>query len=148
MACPLTTYDLTPFCKGRGYDPPYAGQGDANRRSSDNQSLTANNSFPPRGAMVNPIPGITSRGEETMTIRTDRRPADLPAETEPTVSSARLCNTCKAPLTDRRPQARFCSDRCRVRHRRDVSQRRRLDLLDVMAVAVAQLRADLGCDDD
>lgn len=33
-------------------------------------------------------------------------------------STPRTCGACNSPLADRRADARYCSDRCRTRHRR------------------------------
>jgi predicted nucleic acid-binding Zn ribbon protein len=40
-------------------------------------------------------------------------------QNERTASAGRLCATCATSLNGRRPQARFCSDRCRTQHRRE-----------------------------
>jgi hypothetical protein len=79
-----------------------------------------------------------------MTIPTDNSPSDLP-ETERTVSSDRFCNTCDAHLTARRPQARFCSDRCRVQYHRGQLAKRRNELLNGIVNAVHELLEIGGC---
>jgi predicted nucleic acid-binding Zn ribbon protein len=60
-----------------------------------------------------------------------------------TVSSERLCLVCGRSLTDHRPQARFCSDACRARGRRQTKTGQRLALLDTIGAAVERLRQEL-----
>jgi hypothetical protein len=69
-------------------------------------------------------------------------------ETERTVPADRLCEGCNAPLVDRRPQARHCSDRCRTRAHRDRQFGRVVELLDAIAGAVARLRTELDLPGD
>lgn len=65
------------------------------------------------------------------------------SETERTISQDRLCRGCGASLVDRRPQARFCSARCRTQARRDRQSDRVAELLDTLTEAVARLCREL-----
>ena len=67
-------------------------------------------------------------------------------ETRTTAFSGPSCEECGRVLTGRK--TRFCSDRCRMRDRRRHQQLRRLDLLDTIMSAVADLCLDLNGDDD
>jgi hypothetical protein len=78
-----------------------------------------------------------------MKIRDGRPPFDLFTETERTVSQGRLCATCGVTLTDRRPQARFCSDACRMRFRRQKQATRLNELLTTIEKSTAALRGEL-----
>jgi predicted nucleic acid-binding Zn ribbon protein len=82
-----------------------------------------------------------------MTIPTDTPASDLIPQSEHSVSSDRLCASCGAPLTDRRPQARFCSDRCRTHSGREAQQQRLAALLNVLSEALGDLRRELCVND-
>ena len=58
-----------------------------------------------------------------------------------TASEEASCERCGRPLTGRKTQ--FCSDACRMRDRRDMARRRRLDLLDSISAAVKELRREV-----
>ena len=60
----------------------------------------------------------TNAGDE-LTVATHQTPDDRVPETERRLSGGRLCAGCGASLEGRRPQARFCSDACRARTRRE-----------------------------
>src|SRR5262245_11765194 len=64
-------------------------------------------------------------------------------ETERAVSEARLCAACGVTLANRRPQARFCSARCRTAARRENERRRLNELLDTMQQILDTLRRGL-----
>ena len=49
-------------------------------------------------------------------------------ETERRLSEARSCAGCGTSLEGRRPQAKYCSDRCRVRTAREARVREWLDI--------------------
>ena len=66
------------------------------------------------------------------------------AENERTLSDARLCAVCDTPIGRRRPQARFCSDVCRARARRQDQHARAVIHLDAITRAVEGLRRELG----
>jgi predicted nucleic acid-binding Zn ribbon protein len=51
------------------------------------------------------------------------------------------CEQCGDPLDGK--QERFCSDACRMRHRRDEERRRRLGLLDTIETAIKKLRDEV-----
>jgi hypothetical protein len=67
-----------------------------------------------------------------------------PSETECTLSSHRLCKACGADLTDRRPQAKFCSARCRTGARRIAHTKHLTNLIEVLDEMVAALRTLVG----
>jgi predicted nucleic acid-binding Zn ribbon protein len=66
---------------------------------------------------------------------------DLASESRRSASKGVLCERCGEPLTGNKE--RWCSDRCRMRDRRDEERRRRMDLLDIISAAVKELRAEL-----
>lgn len=68
---------------------------------------------------------------------------DPRSETERTVSDARLCGFCGTSINRLRRQARFCSDVCRTRFRRDQQQRQVTALLDTLQRSVDELRTAL-----
>ena len=70
--------------------------------------------------------------------------SDTCSEAERTDSGARLCNGCGTPLTGKRPQAQYCTDRCRSQARRNRGRRRVAAALQALAQAVADLRDELG----
>jgi predicted nucleic acid-binding Zn ribbon protein len=84
-----------------------------------------------------------------MTMMTTHLPSltlDFLSETERTDSTDRLCGACGTPLRDRRPQARFCSDRCRTQAGRNGQRQRIAAVLDALAEGVHELRQELGID--
>jgi len=74
--------------------------------------------------------------------------AESVAETEHTVSEARLCVVCSSPLIGRRRQAQHCSDRCRAEAARTARRRRVTARLDEIATAVTALRRELRLDEE
>ena len=72
--------------------------------------------------------------------------SDSGPETERTLSSDRLCEGCGDSLTDRRPHARYCSDRCRTQAGRDAQRQRIAIHLDALTKALSDLRGELGLD--
>lgn len=54
-----------------------------------------------------------------------------------------VCRHCGQPVQGRRTNG-YCSDRCRMRDRRDEHRRKRLELLDTISAAVEELRGALG----
>jgi hypothetical protein len=56
----------------------------------------------------------------------------------------RRCRRCGGAVQGRRRNG-WCSDKCRLRDARELRGRKRRELLDVIAMAVEELRADLGC---
>lgn len=70
--------------------------------------------------------------------------SDMGSETERTLATGRMCTGCGVPLTGRRPQARYCSDRCRTRGGREAHRRRIAGLLDTITDAADALRRELG----
>ncbi len=64
-------------------------------------------------------------------------------ETDSTGSRARLCRGCGTSLSGKRPQAQYCSDRCRSRARRTTIQRRITAALRRLEHAVKNLRDEL-----
>jgi len=70
------------------------------------------------------------------------------SETERTVSIARLCASCDIPLTGRRRQAQFCSDRCRTQHRRRRRATRLAELVASVEQAVTALKTEIGACDE
>ena len=76
------------------------------------------------------------RGAETHALVTQPR---TPA------SEARFCVGCSTPLTGRKQ--RFCSDRCRMRHRRTARAARRQCLLANLRQALSALEAELATEE-
>ena len=82
------------------------------------------------------------RRARRMTVRFTMQ-RDKPSGTERTVSNGRLCANCATLIEGRRPQARFCSDRCRTAaHRREREERLRCRL-EALEVAAGSLQAEL-----
>lgn len=75
-----------------------------------------------------------------------QEPENRGPQSRRSASESLSCEHCGRPLTGRKE--RFCSDRCRMRDRRDLEHRRRLELLNTIDAAVEELRIGLGCDDD
>jgi predicted nucleic acid-binding Zn ribbon protein len=68
---------------------------------------------------------------------------DRTPETERPVSEGRVCEGCGTSLSGRRPQARFCSDRCRSQARRDSRSHRLTELVIRLDETVAALAREL-----
>jgi hypothetical protein len=62
---------------------------------------------------------------------------------ERSVVRDRLCDACCGILTGRRPQARFRSDRCRMRYRREDARRNLEALFETAERALAELRREV-----
>ena len=60
-----------------------------------------------------------------------------------TVSSDRVCAGCGASITDRRSQAKFCSDACRAKDHRKQQSGRMSDLITSIEEATLRLKAEL-----
>jgi len=101
---------------------PFTRHGD--REQTARTTMSQDRSFGPIASTVHPL-------------------SDSPSETERTVPTDRLCASCDRALNDRRPQARHCSDRCRMKARRQSKAVRRERLLLQIEAAVAALREDL-----
>ena len=69
---------------------------------------------------------------------------DSTAETERAVSSDRFCDGCGKPLTGRRPQARFCANRCRTYHGRRARSMAVVALVTRLEDTLAELKRELG----
>lgn len=54
-----------------------------------------------------------------------------------------ICRRCGGPVKGRRRNG-YCSDKCRLRNRRQDDRRKRLDLLNTINAAVEGLRVELG----
>ncbi len=63
-------------------------------------------------------------------------------EPRTTAQERRSCVGCHSPLRGR--QERFCSDRCRMQHRRAEEGERRRDLLDRLQGIVSQVRQEFA----
>lgn len=75
--------------------------------------------------------------------RDDRNPTLIEENavgTERTLSSNRLCESCGADLTGRRPQARFCSAKCRTAARRQNHQDHLTKVVAGLEEALAALK--------
>jgi hypothetical protein len=83
-----------------------------------------------------------------MTTPTERSSCDLAPETERTVSDLRSRPTCGNALTNRRRQARFCSDRCRAQAARSERQRRLVAIVDTLSGALRVLKRELALDSE
>lgn len=68
-----------------------------------------------------------------------------PAQPRTPASEARFCVGCGTPLTGRKQ--RFCSDRCRMRHRRTARAARRQCLLANLRQALSALEAELATEE-
>jgi len=69
--------------------------------------------------------------------------SEVRPETERTVLMGRLCGNCGESIDDRRPQARYCSDRCRTAAHRVERERRLMTLLRGLTLTTGDLRAEL-----
>ena len=58
-----------------------------------------------------------------------------------TASEPPSCTHCGRPLTGRKE--RFCSDRCRMRFRRTIEEKRRRDLIDQLREVVTEVEIEL-----
>jgi predicted nucleic acid-binding Zn ribbon protein len=74
--------------------------------------------------------------------------SNLPPETERTLPNGRVCAGCGVTLTDRRPQARFCSARCRTEHNRRQRNSRLAQLVASFEATVTALKQELGGRDE
>ena len=72
---------------------------------------------------------------------------EVAGESERTLPGERLCAGCGVPLAGRRPQARYCSARCRTRASREAHRRHIMRLLDTISAATEGLRRELGSTD-
>jgi hypothetical protein len=71
-------------------------------------------------------------------------PRPMRPETERTLPTGRVCDNCGASLDARRPQARFCSARCRTATRRKSRQDRIALALEAVSKAVTALTHELS----
>ena len=87
---------------------------------------------------------MTTQNDITLLEKADAlRLGDRAPETERPVSEGRVCEGCGKSLTGRRPQARFCSDRCRSRVKRDARSNRLAELANRLDETVVALRREL-----
>jgi hypothetical protein len=70
------------------------------------------------------------RGPQTRRQVLERHPDD------------RLCRRCGGPVRGRRRNG-YCSDKCRLAHRREGQRRKQLELLNAIDATVQQLRNEL-----
>ena len=71
---------------------------------------------------------------------------DLAPEGRRSASEGRFCERCKGSLRGRKE--RFCSDACRMAARRERQSERLDHLLTQLAQVLADLRSELGGDDE
>ena len=105
------------------------------RGPSDDGSCAA----PPLSAET-PLNECSGEGSDLTPLATP----DARTETEPAVSEARLCAFCGTSIGRLRPQARFCSDKCRARWSRQQHARRVDSLLDTLIRTADDLRRELA----
>ena len=89
-------------------------------------------------------PVVTPRHGRNDRIRGDAgAAADRRPQTERTVVAGRRCAGCDVSIDHKRPQARYCNDRCRAAtHRREREERLRTRL-EALEIAAGNLHAEL-----
>jgi hypothetical protein len=85
-------------------------------------------------------------GERKQNESDVQRPEDRGPESRRAPLEGHSCEWCEGPLTGRK--LRFCSDRCRMRHRRKEQAARINGLLRTIEESVASLRGELEGDHD